>query len=232
MFNKKITSMNKVKRKHFLVVSDTGVMDKASKILEIKGSTLCYSEKDLMWKDTKSYGVVEFVPGWRPGKKTIQEARVRVATLKSKNYLVDLENLVVKLEHFGRLTRNSAFMPSIKEKVLENYFDKNFDTWRTLISPYHNYKDYWIDIDVSLESKIREKRREVHVMSEEIREVFHPSGKSGNHNHLVGRPKRLGCLTSAATAGIAIGSTLALTAAAANALAAAAIKSKINKKEK
>lgn len=217
---------NKVKKKRFLVISDAGVMDKASRILEIEGSTLCYSEKDLMWKDTKSYGIVELVPGWRPGKKAIQETRVRVATLKSQNYLVDLEALIARLKQFKRLTQNSAFMPSIREKILENYFDKNFDTWRTLISPYHNYKDFWIDIDRSLESKIREKRREVHVMSDEIRDVFHPSGKSNNYDPSR-RPKRHGCLT-----GVALGSTLALTAAAANVLTAAAMKSKMIKKEK
>ena len=215
---------NKVKKKRFLVVSDAGVMDKVSRVLEIEGSTLCYSEKDLMWKDTKSFGIVELVPGWRPGKKTIQEVRVRVATLKSQNYLVDLEALIVKLKQFKRLTQNSAFMPSIREKILENYFDKNFDTWRNKISPYHNYKDFWIDIDPSLESKIREKRREAHVMSDEIREVFHPSGKSKYCNHPK-RPMKHGCLT-----GVALGASLALGVTTANALASAAMKSKLNKK--
>lgn len=220
--------MIKIERKRFLVVSDAGVVDKVSRVLEIEGSTLCYSEKDLMWKDTKSFGIVELVPGWRPGKKTIQEVRVRVATLKSQNYLVDLEALIVKLKQFKRLTQNSAFMPFIKEKVLENYFDENFDTWRNKISPYHNYKDFWIDIDPSLESKIREKRREVHIMSDEIRDVFHPSGKSKNYDHSR-RPLRHGYPTGI---GAALGASLALTAVASKALTAAAVKSRLNKKEK
>lgn len=219
--------MIKIKRKRFLVVSDAGVMDKVSRVLEIEGSTLCYSEKDLMWKDTKSFGIVELVPGWRPGKKTIQEARVRVATLKSQNYLVDLEALIVKLKQFKRLTQNSAFMLSIREKVLENYFDKNFDTWINKISPYHNYKDFWTDIDPSLESKIREKRREVHIMSDELREVFHPSGKSKNYDS----PKRPLKHGYPIGIGAALGASLALTVAASNALKAA-VKSEMNKKEK
>lgn len=219
--------MIKVKRRRFLVISDSGVIDKAGKILEIEGSTLCYSEKDLMWKDTKSYGMVELVPGWRPGKKAIMEARVRVATLKSQNYLVDLEALIVKLEQFKRLTQNSAFMLSIREKVLENYFDKNFDTWINKISPYHNYKDFWIDIDPSLESKIREKRREVHIMSDDLREVFHPSGKSKNYDS-PRRPLKHGYPIGV---GAALGASLALTVAASNALKAA-VKSEQNKKEK
>lgn len=225
MFNQNITNMIKVKRRRFLVISDAGVVDKAGKILEIEGSTLCYSEKDLMWKDTKSYGMVELVPGWRPGKKAVMEARVRVATLKSQNYLNDLEALIVRLEQFKRLTQNSAFMLSIREKVLENYFDKNFDTWINKISPYHNYKDLWTDIDPSLESKIREKRREVHIMSNELREVFHPSGKSKNYDSPK-RPMRHGPII-----GVALGASLALTVAASNALKAA-VKSKQNKKEK
>lgn len=220
--------MIKIKRKRFLVVSDAGVMDKASRILEIKGSTLCYSEKDLMWKDTKSFGIVELVPGWRPGKKTIQEARVRVATLKSQNYLVDLEALIVRLEQFKRLTNNSAFMLSLREKVLENYFDRSFDTWRNLISPFHKYKDYRIEIDdKSLESEINEKRREIRIMSDELREVFHPSGKSKNYDSPK-RPLRYGYPIGV---GAALGASLALTVAASNALKAA-VKSKQNKKEK
>lgn len=177
--------MNKVKRKHFLVVSDTGIMDKASKILEIKGSTLCYSEKDLMWKDTKSYGVVEFVPGWRPGKKTIQEARVRVATLKSKNLLNDLENLVAKLKQFKRLTQNSAFMPSLKETILKSYFDKNSSIWVSNFKAFpEEYKDYcfWFDnIDHSLGSKTREKGLEARLYIDTLRWEFYPSERPKRH---------------------------------------------------
>lgn len=210
------------------MVSDAGIIDKAGKILEIKSSTLCYSEKDLMWKDTKSFGTIELVPGWRPGKKTIQEARVRVATLKSQNYLVDLEALIVRLKQLKRLTQNSAFMPAIKEKVLENYFDRNFDTWRNLISPFHKYKDYRIEIDdKSLESEINEKRREIRMMSNELREVFHPSGKSKNYDS----PKRPLKHGYPIGIGAALGASLALTMAASTSLKAA-VKSELNKKEK
>ena len=203
--------MNKIKRKHFLVVSDTGVLDKASRILEIKnGSTLCYSEKDLMWKDTKSFGIVELVPRWRPGKKAIMEARIRVATLKSKSCLVDLENLVAKLKQFKRLVQNSAFMPPLKETILKSYYDKNFNIWVNNYIAYPKYKDFclWDDIDHSLGSKIRERKGEILICINSISEEFHPSGK----------PKKRGGLTGGAALG-------------AYALAAA-MRSKMNKKEK
>ena len=206
--------MNKVKRKHFLVVSDTGVMDKASRLLEIKGSTLCYSKKDKMWKDTKSFGIVELVPGWRPGKKAIMEARIRVATLKSKNCLNDLEALIARLKQFKRLTQNSAFMPSLKETILKSYYDKNFNIWVDNYIAYPKYKDFclWDDIDHSLGSKIRERKEEVRICINSISEKFHPSEK----------PKKRGCLTGAAAGGAALG---------AYALAAV-LRSKLNKKEK
>ena len=208
--------MNKIKRKHFLVVSDTGVVDKASRILEIKnGSTLCYSEKDLMWKDTKSFGIVELVPGWRPGKKAIMEARIRVATLKSKNCLNDFENLVAKLKQFRRLVQNSVFMPPLKETILKSYYDKNFNTWVDNYIAYPKYKDFclWDDIDHSLGSKIRERKEEVRICINSISEEFHPSGK----------PKKRGCLIGAATRAAAL---------SAFALVAAMRSIKMNKKEK
>lgn len=211
--------MNKIKRKHFLVVSDAGVMDKASKILEIKnGSTLCYSENDKMWKDTKSFGTIELVPGWRPGKKVIMEARIRVATLKSKNCLVNLEALIAKLKQFKRLVQNSAFMPSLKETILKSYYDKNFNIWVDNYIAYPKYEDFclWSDIDHSLGSKIRERKEEVRICINSISEKFHSSEKSKRHCRL---------LAGAAAGGTAFG---------AYALAAAVLKkmNKLNKKEK
>ena len=207
--------MNKVKRKHFLVVSDTGVMDKASRILEIKNSsTLCYSEKDKMWKDTKSFGIVELVPGWRPGKKAIMEARIRVATLKSKNLLNDLENLVAKLKQFKRLVQNSAFMPSLKETILKSYFDKNSSIWVSNFKAFPEYKDYcfWVNnIDHSLDRKTREKGLEARLYIDTLRWEFYPSE----------RPERQGCLAGAAAGGAAF-SAYAL---------ASAVKSKLNRKK-
>ena len=207
--------MNKIKRKHFLVVSDTGVLDKASRILEIKnGSTLCYSEKDLMWKDTKSFGIVELIPGWRPGKKAIMGARIRVATLKSKNLLNDLENLVVKLKQFKRLVQNSAFMPSLKETILKSYFDKNSSIWVSNFKAFPEYKDYcfWVNnIDHSLDRKTREKGLEARLYIDTLRWEFYPSE----------RPERQGCLAGAAAGGAAF-SAYAL---------ASAVKSKLNRKK-
>ena len=206
--------MIKIKRKRFLVISDAGVMDKASRILEIKSSTLCYSEKDLMWKDTKSFGTIELVPGWRPGKKAIMEARIRVATLKSKNLLNDLENLVAKLKQFKRLTQNSAFMPSLKETILKSYFDKNSSIWVSIFKALPEYKDYcfWADnIDHSLDRKTREKGLEARLYIDTLRWEFYPSE----------RPKNSGGMAGAA-----------LGAGAAGAVLASAIRSKQNKKEK
>ena len=207
--------MIKIKRKRFLVISDAGVMDKASRILEIKnGSTLCYSEEDKMWKDTKSFGTIELVPGWRPGKKAIMEARIRVATLKSKNLLNDLENLVAKLKQFKRLTQNSAFMPSLKETILKSYFDKNSSIWVSIFKALPEYKDYcfWADnIDHSLGSKTREKGLEARLYIDTLRWEFYPSE----------RPKNSGGMAGAA-----------LGAGAAGAVLASAIRSKQNKKEK
>lgn len=208
--------MNKIKRKHFLVISDTGVVDKASRILEIKnGSTLCYSEKDKMWKDVKSFGIVELVPGWRPGKKAIMGARIRVATLKSKNCLNDFENLVAKLKQFKRLVQNSAFMPSLKETILKSYYDKNFNIWVDNYIAYPKYKDFclWNDIDHSLGSKIRERKEEVRICINSISEKFHSSEKS----------RKRDCLTGAAAGGAAF---------SAFALALAKMRDKMIKKEK
>ncbi len=209
--------MNKVKRKHCTVVSDTGVVDKASRILEIKGSTLCYSERDKMWKDIKSFGIVELLPRWRPGKKAIMEARIRVATLKSKNLLNDLENLVAKLKQFKKLIQNSAFMPSLKETILKSYFDKNYSIWVSNFKAFpEEYKDrcFWYDnIDHSLGNKTREKGLEARFYIDTLRWEFYP----------LERPKKQGCLA---------GAVAALGAGAASSVLASAMRNKMTKKEK
>lgn len=197
------TKIKEIYKKALVVTED--FEDQVSQVLEITtsgGTRTVVLSKEGVIKDLEyCWGAdVELVRGWKRSKKTIQKARNKIImrkTDRTNKYLEELSRLDRKLAQFNVLIKNSEFMPSLKKKILKEYFNKNVEGW-----------EYFLNESVhppyGLINKVMNRKSEVRSELKKIKEAF-PTAMT---NFSI---KRISSL-AACLAGAAIGSALPITA--------------------